>query len=207
MWFALKSELLEVGGETLFSLRCNGASRWLPVSRNALKTVCIDLPDYIVSMLNELSRYLGISPSQLLVKVLHPIYEVWRAAREADARISTATTSTSIASAASTRINDVDRAISIDAVVEDFANRYSGERWKKFAKTVAEEFLAWLSNRGIDVCTAAAEHIDQYVNEVIASRFFSQKTVKNVVGSLRSFLAYAKPRLCRSSARTRSLLA
>jgi hypothetical protein len=168
------------------------------VARNALKTVCIDLPDYIVSMLDELSRYLNASPSQLLVKVLHPIYEVWRAAREADARVS--------AAAASTRSSDADRATSIDVVVEDFANRYSGERGKRFAKTVAEEFLAWLSSRGIDICSTTAIHVEQYVNYVLAMRY-SQGNQKKAESYLHSFLAYTKPRLCRPSARTRSLSA
>jgi hypothetical protein len=170
------------------------------MARNGLKTVCVDLPDYIVSMLNELSKYLNTSPSQLLVKVLHPIYEVWRAARESDARISTvAANTTNVTSTASTRSSDADRAASIDVVVEDFANRYSGERGKRFAKTVAEEFLAWLSSRGMDICSATAIHVEQYVNEVLAMRY-SQGNQKKAESCLHSFLAYAKPRLCRSSA-------
>jgi hypothetical protein len=170
------------------------------VARNGLKTVCVDLPDYIVSMLDELSRYLNTSPSQLLVKVLHPIYEVWRAARESDARISTvATSTTNVTSTASTRSGGADRVASIDVVVEGFANRYSGEKGKRFAKTVAEEFLAWLSNRGMDICSATAIHVEQYVNEVLAMRY-SQGNQKKAESYLHSFLAYAKPRLCRSSA-------
>jgi hypothetical protein len=180
------------------------------MARNGLKTVCVDLPEYIVSMLNELSKYLNTSPSQLLVKVLHPIYEVWRAAREADARISTVVASTtnvtSTASTVDARSSDANRAVSIDRIVEDFANRYSGERGKRFAKTVAEEFLMWLSNKGIDICSATAIHAEQYVNEVLAIRY-SQGNQKKAESCLHSFLAYAKPRLCRSSAGTRSLSA
>jgi hypothetical protein len=177
------------------------------VARNGLKTVCVDLPDYIVSMLDELSRYLNVSPSQLLVKVLHPIYEVWRAAREPDARISTVVASTtnvtSVTSTSSTRSSDADRVASIDVVVEGFANRYSGEKGKRFAKTVAEEFLAWLNSRDIDICSATAIHVEQYV-KVLAMRY-SQGNQKKAESYLHSFLAYAKPRLCRSSARTCSL--
>jgi hypothetical protein len=131
------------------------------MARNGLKTVCVDLPEYTVSMLEELSRYLNVTPSQLLVKVLHPIYEVWRAAREADARVSAVVASTT--NITSTRSGDANRAASIDVVVEGFANRYSGERGKRFVKTVAEEFLAWLISRGMDICSAAAIHVEQYL--------------------------------------------
>jgi hypothetical protein len=174
------------------------------MARNGLKTICVDLPEYIASMLEELSRYLNVTPSQLLVKVLHPIYEVWRAAREADARVSTVVASTT--NITSTRSGDANRAVSIDVVIEDFANRYSDERGKRFAKTVAEGFLMWLSNKGIDICSATAIHAEQYVNEVLAIRY-SQGNLKKAESCLHSFLAYAKPRLCRSSAGTRSLSA
>jgi hypothetical protein len=69
--------------------------------RNGLKTICVDLPDYIVSMLEDLSKLLNITPSQLLAKMLHPVYGIWRAAKEADVR-GVATIAIGITSATST---------------------------------------------------------------------------------------------------------
>jgi phosphoglycolate phosphatase-like HAD superfamily hydrolase len=169
------------------------------VARSGLKTICVDLPDYTVSMLEDLSKLLNITPSQLLAKMLHPIYEVWRAGREADVRTSTAI-DTSTASTSST-VSAVSAVDDINKVVEAFIDHYRNRESRRLARIGVEGFLAWLSSKGTDICTATAKHIDQYMNEVVASRFFSQRTVKSVAGSLHSFLAFAKPRLCKHSAK------
>jgi site-specific recombinase XerD len=61
--------------------------------------------------------------------------------------------------------------------------------------------VAWLSNRGLNICNATAKHVDEYVNNVLAGKAFSQRTLKRAAGALHNFLAFAKPRLCKHSAK------
>jgi hypothetical protein len=168
------------------------------MARSGLKTICVDLPDFIVSMLEDLSKLLNITPSQLLAKMLHPVYEVWRVAREADVRGTTAV-ATSTASATSTS-STASNAIDVNRVVEAFLEHYSGES-RRVARLSAEDFMTWLSSRGLNICSATAEHVDEYVNNVLAGKAFSQRTLKRATGALHNFLAFAKPRLCKHSAK------
>jgi hypothetical protein len=173
------------------------------VARGGLKTVCVDLPDYIVSMLEDLSKLLNATPSQLLAKMLHPVYEVWRAAREADVRGSATVATSTIRSASTgnTTSTTTGNAVDVSKVVEAFLEHYKSGESRRVARLSAEDFVTWLSSRGLNICSATAEHVDEYVNNALAGEV-SQRTLKRAAGALHNFLAFAKPRLCKHSAKT-----
>ena len=47
-----------------------------------LVKVQVQLPQYLAEWLEEFSKEVAMTPSQLLTHILHPYWEVWRIARD-----------------------------------------------------------------------------------------------------------------------------
>jgi site-specific recombinase XerD len=60
---------------------------------------------------------------------------------------------------------------------------YKSDESRRVARLSVEGFVAWLSSRGLNICNATAEHVDEYVNNVLAGKAFSQRTLKRAAGT------------------------
>jgi hypothetical protein len=121
---------------------------------STVRRVCIDLPDYLADFLEELAKLLGTEKSKLLIQILHPIYEAWRAGKEASLRAEPAK--------AEYKQVKVQRLDSLN-VVDEFRKI---ERDKNIG--LVNDFVQWLQSRGIQLEEINEDIIDAFLRETRA---------------------------------------
>jgi hypothetical protein len=120
----------------------------------AVRRVCIDLPDYLADFLDELAKLLGTEKSKLLIQILHPIYEAWRAGKEASLRAEPAK--------AECKQVKVQRLDSLN-VVDEF-RKVEGDK----NIGLVNDFIQWLQSKGIQLEEINEDIIDTFLRETRA---------------------------------------
>jgi predicted transcriptional regulator len=151
----------------------------------ALKKVCIDLPDYIVEFLDELARLLGKEKSQLLTQILHPIYEAWRAGREASLRIE-------LAEVKQGQVKVLGQ-LDVSNIVNEFVKVEGDKKYIEGNRGLVEDFVRWIQSKGIQLEQVDVDTVEIFLRETRA------KTTKNTFNFykyvLKKFVIFVRTRL------------
>jgi predicted secreted protein len=121
----------------------------------AIRRVCMDLPDYLADFLDELAKLLGTEKSKLLIQILHPIYEAWRAGKEASLRAEPAK--------AEYKQVKVQRQLDSLNVVDEF-RKVEGDK----NIGLVNDFVQWLQSKGIQLEEINEDIIDAFLRETRA---------------------------------------
>jgi hypothetical protein len=121
----------------------------------AIRRVCMDLPDYLADFLDELAKLLGTEKSKLLIQILHPIYEAWRAGKEASLRAEPAK--------AEYKQVKIQRQLDSLNVVDEF-RKVEGDK----NIGLVNDFVQWLQSRGIQLEEINEDIIDAFLRETRA---------------------------------------
>jgi hypothetical protein len=114
----------------------------------------MDLPDYLADFLDELAKLLGKEKSTLLTQILHPIYEAWRAGREASLRAEPAKVEC--------KQVKIQRLDSLN-VIDEF-RKVEGDKNIGLIK----DFVQWLQSRGIQLEKINEDAINIFLRETRA---------------------------------------
>uniref|UniRef100_A0A7C4BD80 Core-binding (CB) domain-containing protein n=1 Tax=Ignisphaera aggregans TaxID=334771 RepID=A0A7C4BD80_9CREN len=142
-----------------------------------LRKICLQLPEYLAQWLEEFSKQLAMTPSQLIANILNYYYEAWKIGKETTYMGETTETIPEKVSP------DLER------IVEQFLNKN-----KTIAKLafIVKNFVSWFSRRGLGIKDINESLIEQFLEEYSLSRNVKGTTKYMYKKVLRRFLEFVK---------------
>ena len=142
----------------------------------SLREVRLQLPEYLAKWLEEFSKQIAMTPSQLIANILNYYYEAWRIGRD----------SAYMGETIETGLGRV--SFDLERKVEQFLSE-SKSMVKAF---IVRSFASWLLKRGLGLKDVNESLIDQFLEEYTLSRRVKSSTKYIYKKTLRKFLNFVK---------------
>ena len=148
-----------------------------------LREIRLQLPEHLAKWLEEFSKQVAMTPSQLMANILSYYYEAWRIGR--DSAHMGETTETGPGKVGSDLERKAEQFLSgSKGVVDAF---------------IVRSFISWLLSRGLDLKDVNESLIEQFLEEYSLSRKVKSSTKRTYRNTLRKFLNFVKGSLEHSS--------
>jgi len=141
-----------------------------------LREVRLQLPEYLAKWLEEFSKQVAMTPSQLIANILNYYYETWRIGMES------ARMGETIETGLGRVTSDLERK----------AEQFLSESKYITNAFIVRSFVSWLLKRGLDLKDVNKSLIDQFLEEYSLSRKVKSSTKHAYKNTLWKFLNFVK---------------
>lgn len=152
------------------------------------KTICLELPDHFVDFIEEISRNLGMNPSQFMAHILKYYYEVFKVTKD---------------SIILQQLEQREGKEVGECQLEQLFNEFVKQAGKELKKAVIREFIEWVRKKSLKPSMLSENDIKEFLEFFIGNTSYSKHTIREHKRSLRLFLEYiekiCKERVTRNS--------
>ena len=138
----------------------------------------IELPDYLASWLEDISKEIGMTPSDFITNILHRYYDVWKIGRD------------SVYLLSKEKI-----VFNLDELVNEFSKLYVSHKNSLF---IIRQFISWLKVKGLDIKSDWFENenlINEFLKDYTSTRNLSKVSLHIYKMILRKFINFVKEKM------------